>query len=104
MKSICSDDYAHWEWRKNIIALLDAGSITQSVGYIDMELCDFSLRQYVDGAGKKVLPTWGQSPRLSFIVPFMQEILSALNFIHDGAKVVIRNLCPSNSRLPYLKG
>lgn len=99
MKALC-----HKESHLNIIHLLDHGVLVdKSVYFIDMELCDISLEQYMNGTsaimGFHRLQDWKKlEPNIFLITAIMQQLLSGLAFIHKSGKVH-RDLNPKNGRL-----
>lgn len=85
---------------ENIIDLLSDGveELRSGECFIDMELCDMSLRQYLDG--KESQTRWWlsrpvDSERVFFIVGIIQQLLNGLYFIH-GHNKVHRDLKPEN--------
>lgn len=91
----------------NVIRLFDDGTIVpNSLYYIDMELCDINLEQYINGIGTIVgfhrLRDWAKSePDLFLITAIMQQLLSGLAFIHMQGQVH-RDLKPRNGKLGSL--
>ena len=87
----------------NVIKILDHGRFSPSAPtyFIDMELCEVNLEEYIQGTKKGIrgLLDWetakdsGQVPFL--IVAIMQQLLSGLAFIH-GHDEVHRDLAPPN--------
>jgi serine/threonine protein kinase len=100
MKELCQN-----ESHLNVIRLLDHGVLVdESVYFIDMELCDISLEQYINGAGAIMgfhrLQNWKKlEPDIFLITAIMQQLLSGLAFIHKSGKVH-RDLNPKNGK-PY---
>lgn len=89
----------------NIIQILQHGKLDLVNYFIDMELCDLSLREFL--RGEKVKPDdwflrWpieDLEGRLFFIWAFAQEIANGLYFIH-GHNHVHRDIKPENSMCP----
>ena len=75
--------------------------------FIDMELCEINLEEYIQGqkSGVRGLLEWevvleeGQHEFL--IIAIMQQILSGVAFIHEQNEVH-RDLTPQNGILPIL--
>ena len=86
----------------NIIQVFEHGVLDQVNYFIDMELCDLNLREFL--RGEKVKPDdwflhWpieDLGDRLFFIVALLQEIANGLHFIHAHDQVH-RDLKPENS-------
>ena len=86
----------------NIIQVFEHGVLDQVNYFIDMELCDLNLREFL--RGEKVKPDdwflhWpieDLGGRLFFIVALLQEIANGLHFIHAHDQVH-RDLKPENS-------
>ena len=86
----------------NIIQAFEHGALDQVNYFIDMELCDLNLREFL--RGEKVKPDdwflhWpieDLGDRLFFIVALLQEIANGLHFIHAYDQVH-RDLKPENS-------
>jgi len=80
--------------------IADGTIVPDSICFIDMELCDIDLGQYIAGArgvvGLHGLPIWDKhNPDIFFIAAIMQQMLSGLAFIHSRNKVH-RDLDPNN--------
>lgn len=102
--------------------VLDDGHLPywNSLYFLDLELCDINLSEYLKGAEPKIyryaawarpnihrvhgLSDWvmvmEQNDAVFFIVALMQQLLSALSFIHSK-DLVHRDLTPSNGTLPH---
>ena len=100
MKTLCNKSNA------NMIQYIADGSIASNSDYfIDMELCDFDLDQYINGAcnvsGVHGLPVWNtDNPDIFLIIAIMQQLLSGLAFMHKEGKVH-RDLDPRNSKVHH---
>jgi serine/threonine protein kinase len=90
---------------KNIIRVLEHGRLNNTAFYfIDMELCNINLRQYLHGTETGVpglidltaAAKDGQGPFL--VVAIFQQLVSGLSFIH-GHNEVHRDLAPENGVL-----
>ena len=97
MKTLCNKSPT------NMIQYIDVGMIVSgSIYFIDMELCDFNLSQYIEGTrevtGVHGLPLWNkESPDIFLIIAIMQQLLSGLAFMHKEDKVH-RDLDPRNGK------
>jgi len=97
MKKLCNKSHA------NMIQYIADGSIIpDSIYFIDMELCDISLSQYIRGTftvkGIHGLPPWNvENPDIFLIIAIMQQLLSGLAFMHKDNKVH-RDLDPKNGK------
>lgn len=88
----------------NIVSVLKHGRFSPySVTYfIDMELCDLNLEEYLQGTKLDIrgLIDWQtaaqEGQRSYLILAIMQQLLGALKFIHDHDEVH-RDLAPQNS-------
>ena len=89
---------------ENIVQVLRAGELPSSMLYfVDMELCDASLRSFIKGElpprlGNNILhfsppEAWLRMPYLCFI---MEDIARGVSFIHSLG-LVHRDLKPENS-------
>ena len=85
---------------KNIIKVLDHGELVDSAYFfIDMELCDFNLDDYIKG--NWVVSQVGDFPaavKETRVWNVMQEITAGLIFVHEH-KEVHRDLKPKNGSL-----
>ena len=85
----------------NIVQVFQAGALIgdSSVYFIDMELCDFTLKQYSSGEDVPFLPSWHiVRERANFqesLYQITNQIVDGLIFIHENQEVH-RDLCPSN--------
>jgi serine/threonine protein kinase len=93
---------------QNLITVFEHGRIGASAFYfIDMELCDINLEEYIEGTktGIPGLLDWDEvlkeGQRHFFIVAIMQQLLGALAFIHSHNEAH-RDLAPQNSIPFYL--
>jgi len=82
----------------------DGMILANSIYFIDMELCDINLSQYINGShgvtGIHGLPPWKkEEPDIFLITAIMQQLISALAFIHKEDKVH-RDLDPRNGKAP----
>lgn len=97
MKALCNSS------QNNIVQFLGDGVIVPGTYYfIDMELCDINLRQYMNGevnvTGIYGLPSWNkEEPDMFMIAAIMQQLLSGLAFVHSEKKVH-RDIDPTNGR------
>jgi serine/threonine protein kinase len=90
------------QFHRNVVYISDHGLLDDVTYFIDMDLCDFNLSEFL--RGDKVKPDdwfihWpieDYGDRLFFIVVFLQEIANGLYFIH-GHDYVHRDLKPENS-------
>lgn len=91
---------------QHIIEILGHGSLGAHTSsyFIDMEYCDGSLHEFINGKRTSVhglldYEKWLENGHLSFFIcAILQQILSGLIFIHDHGKVH-RDLKPQNSSL-----
>ena len=89
------------EFHKNVIQYIADGEIlSDSIYFIDMELCDINLDEYMNGtqniSGIHGLPAWNkEDPDLFLIVAIVQQLLSGLDFMHKK-QMVHRDLDPKN--------
>jgi len=95
LKKLCQTQHP------NIVQVFDYGYLNSetSLYFIDMELCNISLRSYLDGQEQKDLTTWSsiakkEIPTHAFKI--LQHILNGLAFIHCVGEVH-RDLSPHNS-------
>jgi serine/threonine protein kinase len=96
MKTLCNKSHT------NMIQYIGDGMIVSGFYFIDMELCDINLSQYINGthnvAGVHGLPVWNkESPDVFLIIAIMQQLLSGLAFMHKKDKVH-RDLDPRNGK------
>jgi serine/threonine protein kinase len=96
MKTLCNKSHT------NMIQYIGDGMIVSGSYFIDMELCDINLSQYIEGthsvAGVQGLPVWNkENPDVFLIVAIMQQLLSGLAFMHKKDKVH-RDLNPRNGK------
>jgi serine/threonine protein kinase len=67
---------------KNIVSVLKFGQFSDSLIYfIDMELCDATLKDYISGRGEAQRYNWPDS--VSYLWEVMGDIASGLEFIHS---------------------
>ena len=101
MKTLCNKSHT------NMIQYIADGSIVsnpaESFHFIDMELCDINLNQYINGtlnvAGIHGLPVWNkENPDIFLITAIIQQLLSGLAFMHKEDKVH-RDLDPRNGKV-----
>jgi len=97
MKKLC-----HMSHPNMIQYIADGSVVSDSVYFIDMELCDINLRQYIDGAlnvtGVHGLPVWqNDNPDIFLITAILQQLLSGLAFMQKEDKVH-RDLDPRNGK------
>ena len=90
----------------NIIEVFAHGRLNpkNSMYYIDMELCDLTLQEYVKGTiTLPTLPDWNAAKEANtirqLILPIMGHIVNGVIFIHSHDQVH-RDLKPSNSIIP----
>jgi serine/threonine protein kinase len=92
------------ESHENIIELLGHHSSNDSIQIIDFELCEMSLRDWLDLDRSEVRKQWWLSAPIDdadqkfFIVAIMQQLLNGLYFIHAHNQVH-RDLTPQNGTL-----
>ena len=97
MKTLCNKSHI------NIIQYIADGAIVSDSSYfIDMELCDINLREYIEGThdvtGVHGLPPWNkENPDIFLVTAIMQQLLSGLKFMHERDKVH-RDLDPKNGK------
>jgi serine/threonine protein kinase len=98
VKKLCTSSHA------NIVQVFDLGQMrTKSTFYyLDMELCDISLGNYMQGKRTPHLVSWAEfrsdPENLSLI---HEDILDGLIFIHSHDEVH-RDLSPQNSKFMFL--
>lgn len=90
----------------NLVRLFDFGVLKNGWFYIDMELCDFTLTNYIYG-NKMMdkLPCFDSlknGSKVQQIWDTMMQIANGVRFIHER-KYVHRDLKPSNSDSRYLR-
>ena len=101
MKTLCNKSHT------NMIQYIRHGTIvSDSIYFIDMELCDIDLSQYIKGThsvtGVHGLPVWNkENPDIFLITAIMQQLLSGLAFMHKEDKVH-RDLDPRNGKVLHL--
>lgn len=88
----------------NLVTVLDHGFFTTSLYYVDMELCDMTLGEYISGINPPLF--FSNNPRLlgiSFtnrgiwcIWDIMEQISNGLQFIHS-CNEIHRDIKPTNS-------
>lgn len=89
----------------NIISVLDYGwLIAEQFYYIDMNLCDLSLRDFIRGAYKsklepRYLSPYSESDVLEclYFWSIGKQIVQGLEFIHDAGEVH-RDIKPENGK------
>ena len=97
MRTLCNKSHT------NMIQYIRHGTIvSDSIYFIDMELCDINLSQYIKGTqnvtGVHGLPIWNkENPDIFLITAIMQQLLSGLAFMHKEGKVH-RDLDPRNGK------
>jgi serine/threonine protein kinase len=77
---LCQDSH------KNLVAILGLGKFDSSHYYIDMELCQSDLEQYIQTSNVEIDRIWG----------IMRDISDGVAFIHSHNEVH-RDLKPRNS-------
>jgi serine/threonine protein kinase len=95
MKKLCTNTNINM-----IQYIADGAIVSNSVYFIDMELCDINLSEYIGGTRKVTgvhgLPLWNkENPDIFLITTLMQQLLSGLKFMHEQGKVH-RDLDPRN--------
>jgi serine/threonine protein kinase len=102
MDRLCRD--AH----PNIIEIIQHGRLRENsvFYYIDMELCNFNLEEYIQGqrCAPRLLSwasvlQYGEGPFFTCFI--LQQIISGLKFIHDHNEVH-RDLNPQNGKIPSI--
>ena len=97
---LCMTEHTH----KNIVSVFEYGRISAFLCFIDMELCDLNLEQWIfrtwDEATAKKLPSFltEQLPpraRMGQVWDIMEDVTRAVAFIH-GSHEIHRDLKPSN--------
>ena len=96
---LCQIENTH----RNIVSVLNYGPLTPFLYFIDMELCDLNLYQWIyekwDGITANELPfvTTELSPeaRLDQVWDIMKDITQGVAFIH-AAHEIHRDMKPSN--------
>lgn len=103
MEKLCRDKHV------NIIDVITHGQLRPAYYFIDMELCDLNLDEYLDGriTGVYGLLDWAKAKQdhgKFLIVAIMQQLLSGLIFIHEHDEVH-RDLNPhnGNATVPSIK-
>jgi serine/threonine protein kinase len=87
---------------KNLIAVYGHGWLPSGNYYIDMEVCDFTLHEYIRGTNlivtwDDIVPLRVQEKRGPYdIMRITEDIALGLNFLH-GHDMVHRDLKPDNS-------
>jgi serine/threonine protein kinase len=102
MEKLCNGSHI------NIIKIFQHGRLRPESAFyfIDMELCDLNLDEYLRGA-KRIpgLAEWkketDQQHVVPLIYPIMDQITSGLSFIHSH-KEVHRDLNPQNGDSPHI--
>jgi serine/threonine protein kinase len=94
MERLCKSEH------RNIIRIFEHGRVGDGAFYfIDMELCDINLEEYLEGTktGIRGLLDWktaeAEGQCLFLLVAIMQQLLNGLAFIH-GKDEVHRDLAP----------
>ena len=93
----------------NIVQVFEFGLLKDDSAwhFIDMELCDFTLENYIRGDETPPLLSWEQVKLQKLfhttISDINGQILEGLIFIH-GHREVHRDLSPQNSNVKFMKG
>jgi serine/threonine protein kinase len=91
----------------NIVQVFDHGHLKQDSAFyfMDMELCDFSLAQYMRDENVSYLDKWSiiraGDDLFSHVVDIALQIINALVFIHACGEVH-RDISPQNSEFSSL--
>jgi serine/threonine protein kinase len=88
---------------QNIVAVFDYGCLSSFLYFIDMELCDLNLEQWIyrtwdEATANKLAFLTAELPpraRLGQVWDIMEDITRAVAFIHDSHEIH-RDLKPSN--------
>jgi len=89
----------------NLVQVFDLGQMrsNSTFYYIDMELCDISLGEYMQGSQTTNLVSWNEFRNdLENLSIVSEDIIDGLIFIHSNDEVH-RDLSPQNSKFPYLR-
>jgi serine/threonine protein kinase len=97
---LCMTAHTH----KNIVSVFDYGQLSAFIYYIDMELCDLNLEQWIyrtwhQDLAKELHHLTAELPprmRIGQVWDIMEDITRAVAFIHDEHEIH-RDLKPSNS-------
>jgi serine/threonine protein kinase len=90
----------------NIIHVFEHGYLNSASYFIDMELCELNLEEYIRGrkTGVYGLLDWAKAIKrghaIFLIVAIMQQLLSGLIFIHNHREVH-RDLDPKNGKTNF---
>lgn len=99
---------------KNIVRVLNHGSLTKDQYFFDMELCDHDLEAYIkelwkpcDGIEARLLDEDNHAVidpllRLRYVWVIMRQIASGVKYIHEGGEIH-RDLKPKNSETPLME-
>ena len=100
LKKLCQDQ------QSNIVQVFDHGLLNpdNTIHFIDMELCDISLANYLLGQELKDVVSWPtvreQEEILSHAYNILQQILNGLVYIHC-LEEVHRDLSPHNGNFLF---
>jgi serine/threonine protein kinase len=94
---------------ENIVTVLDHGWLREEFYFIDMDICAFSLREFIDGAiSRKIgsrfwtLPRFADDDECLYFWSIVDHIVRGLGYIHDNGELH-RNIKPENGE-PQLLG
>lgn len=106
IEKLCMTQHTH----KNIVSVFDYGRLSHSVCFIDMELGDMNLDQWIyktwDDSTAKRLPFLATElcpqVRMGQIWKIMEDITRAVDFIHSSHDIH-RDIKPSNGFYSFWK-